>query len=134
MRCGVEGLGSELQRRGIARHAQWGAQGIVFVWSLFSSHILKMLFSMQLSSLTGYQSPPPLKRPLFTSDIAVQTEFMSDLESPGQSYPVKVDSAEDQESTLSARDLASILKWSKDISSDINLPSGKVTPTFEWFF
>ncbi|KAF8349828.1 hypothetical protein F5887DRAFT_942564 [Amanita rubescens] len=107
VRCGVEGLGSELQRRGIARHAQWGAQGIV----------------KHLSSLAGYKSPPPLKRLLFTSDIAVQTESMSDLESPGQSYPVKVDSAEDQESTLSASDLASILKWSKEISSDINLPS-----------
>ena len=31
MRCGVEGLGSELQMRGISRHAKWGAQGIVFV-------------------------------------------------------------------------------------------------------
>lgn len=29
VRCGVEGLGSELQRRGIARHSQWGAKGIV---------------------------------------------------------------------------------------------------------
>lgn len=28
-RCGIEGLGQELQRRGIARQAQWGAQGIV---------------------------------------------------------------------------------------------------------
>ncbi|KAF8746288.1 hypothetical protein AX14_000082 [Amanita brunnescens Koide BX004] len=107
MRCGVEGLGSELQRRGISRHAQWGAQGIV----------------KHLSSVTGYRSPSPLKRPLFTSEIAVQTESTSDLESPGQSYPVKTDSAEDQESTLRASDLASILKWSKEISSDTNLPS-----------
>lgn len=30
-RCGVEGLGSELQCRGISIHAQWGAQGIVYV-------------------------------------------------------------------------------------------------------
>ena len=29
-RCGVEGLGSELQCRGISLHAQWGAQGIVY--------------------------------------------------------------------------------------------------------
>jgi uncharacterized ion transporter superfamily protein YfcC len=29
VRMGVEGLGRELQRRGITRHAQWGAQGIV---------------------------------------------------------------------------------------------------------
>ena len=30
-RCGVQGLGSELQCRGISLHAQWGAQGIVYV-------------------------------------------------------------------------------------------------------
>ncbi|KAK2461712.1 hypothetical protein APHAL10511_006175 [Amanita phalloides] len=107
VRCGVEGLGSELQRRGIARHAQWGAQGIV----------------KNLSSLAGYRSPSPLKKPLFTSDVAVQTESTSGLESPRPSYPVKMISAEDQESTLGASDLASILKWSKEISSDINLPS-----------
>ena len=29
VRCGVEGLGSELQRRGISRQSQWGARGIV---------------------------------------------------------------------------------------------------------
>lgn len=29
-RCGIEGLGSELQCRGISLHAQWGAQGIVY--------------------------------------------------------------------------------------------------------
>jgi len=34
-----------------------------------------------------------------------------------------MDTQDDQESTLSASDLASILKWSKDISSDINLSS-----------
>jgi hypothetical protein len=128
MRCGVEGLGSELQRRGISRHAQWGAQGIVFVGLLRSPHPLNVLFSKHLSSVTGYRSPSPLKRPLFTSEIAVQTESTSDLESPGQSYPVKTDSAEDQESTLRASDLASILKWSKEISSDTNLPSGKAAP------
>jgi hypothetical protein len=31
VRCGVEGLGSELQRRGISRQSQWGAQGIAYV-------------------------------------------------------------------------------------------------------
>lgn len=34
VRCGVEGLGGELQRRGIARHASWGARGIVLVFSV----------------------------------------------------------------------------------------------------
>ncbi len=32
VRCGVEGLGGELQRRGISRHQQWGARGIVCVF------------------------------------------------------------------------------------------------------
>jgi hypothetical protein len=38
---------------------------------------------------------------------------------------IRMDTHDDQESTLSASDLASILKWSKDISSDINLASGE---------
>ena len=38
----------------------------------------------------------------------------------------RVESNDDQESALSAADLGSILKWSKDISSDINLSSGKL--------
>ena len=125
MRCGVEGLGSELQMRGISRHAKWGAQGIVFVGLLRSPRTLNIFFSKYLSSVSGRRPPSPPKRTLFTSDIAIQTESTSDLESSGQSYPVKMDSAEDQESTLRASDLASILKWSKEISRDTNLPSGK---------
>lgn len=31
VRCGVHGLGSELQRRGISCQRQWGARGIVLV-------------------------------------------------------------------------------------------------------
>lgn len=31
IRCGVEGLGGELQRRGISRQSQWGARGIAYV-------------------------------------------------------------------------------------------------------
>lgn len=114
--------------RGISRHAKWGAQGIVFVSLLRSSHSLNILFSKYLSSVAGRRPPSSPKRPLFTSDIAIQTESTSDLESHGQSYPVKIDSAEDQESTLRASDLASILKWSKEISRDTNLPSGKAAP------
>ena len=43
---------------------------------------------------------------------------------PLNMHGVHVASHDDQESTLSASDLAAILKWSKDISSDINLSSG----------
>jgi hypothetical protein len=73
-----------------------------------------------------------MKRPIFSSDTAVQTEKIG--AGIGSQVQVlqsnKMAIHEDQESTLSASDLASILKWSKDISSDINLASGKqVTAT-----
>lgn len=48
IRCGVEGLGSELQRRGISRQAQWGARGIVYVF----------LHSRSSIHLTKVQQPP----------------------------------------------------------------------------
>lgn len=106
IRCGVEGLGSELQRQGIARQSQWGAQGIV----------------NYLTTDAGLKSQHPLKRPLFSSDVGVQTEVIAgEAGSPRHTY--NMDVQDDQESTLSAADLASILKWSKDISSDINLSS-----------
>lgn len=37
LRCGVESLGFELQARGIARHRQWGAYGIVVCNCVFSA-------------------------------------------------------------------------------------------------
>ncbi|KAF8061003.1 hypothetical protein FPV67DRAFT_1673829 [Lyophyllum atratum] len=109
VRCGVEGLGSELQRRAIARHSQWGAQGIV-------NH---------LTSLSGIRSQYPLKRPIFSSDVGVQTESLPHAVSqlPHIHDSHRTETHDDQEATLSASDLASILKWSKDISSDINLSS-----------
>ncbi|GLB36534.1 putative GAF domain containing protein [Lyophyllum shimeji] len=110
VRCRIEGLGGELQRRGIVRHSQWGAQGIV----------------NRLTALSGIRSQCPLKRSLFTSDAAVQTEYLAQavVEESSHLYDShKMDTHDDQESTLSASDLASILKWSKDISSDINLSS-----------
>jgi hypothetical protein len=107
VRCGIEGLGLELQRRGIAKHAQWGAQGIV----------------QHLSSLTGGRTQILSKKPIFSSDVAVQTETAA-LHFDSASYVLnKSEGHDDQEFTLSAADLASILKWSKDISSDINLSS-----------
>ncbi|PCH33241.1 hypothetical protein WOLCODRAFT_21861 [Wolfiporia cocos MD-104 SS10] len=109
VRSGVEGLGSELQRRGIARQAQWGARGIV----------------NYLSTLLDNRAQFAIKRHIFSSDVAVQTDsavMTSSPEGPG-SYERKTEQSEEDEiSTLTASDLASILKWSKDISSDINLP------------
>ncbi|EPS99596.1 hypothetical protein FOMPIDRAFT_1147208 [Fomitopsis schrenkii] len=109
VRVGVEGLGGELQRRGIARQAQWGARGIV----------------NYLSSCVDSRAQYALKRHAFTSDVAVQTDsaiITSDVHSPG-TYERKMHYAEEDDlSSMNASDLASVLKWSKDISSDINLP------------
>ncbi|KAI3615522.1 histidine kinase [Moniliophthora roreri] len=107
VRCGVEGLGSELQRRGISRHSQWGAQGIV-------NH---------LNSVLGTGSQYTLKRPIFTSDVAVQTESTMVHVGASRYDSSKMDTGEEQETSLQASHLAAILKWSKDISSDINLSS-----------
>ncbi|KAH9921391.1 histidine kinase [Fomitopsis serialis] len=106
---GVEGLGGELQRRGIARQAQWGARGIV----------------NYLSSCVDNRAQYVLKRHAYTSDVAVQTDsaiMTSDARAAG-TYERKTDHYEEDDlSSMNASDLASILKWSKDISSDINLP------------
>ncbi|GBE78499.1 histidine kinase [Sparassis crispa] len=110
VRCGVEGLGSELQRRGISRQAQWGARGIV----------------NNLTSLLDTRAQLPLKRHIFSSDVAVQTDSVVMTSNPqmqGIFDNGKSDSTEEEEiSKLTAADLASILKWSKEISSDIHLP------------
>lgn len=81
-----------------------------------------------LTSAVGLLSHYPLKRPIFSSDVGVQTETTVQGRGPSADVyePNKMATQDDQESTLSASDLASILKWSKDISSDINLSSGKV--------
>ncbi|OSD05781.1 histidine kinase [Trametes coccinea BRFM310] len=109
VRCGVEGLGSELQRRGIARQAQWGARGLV----------------AYLSSLLETRSQPvPLKRHIFSADVAVQTDnvVIAAQPTPGPFERTSLEASEEEQiSTLTAADLASILKWSKEISGDINL-------------
>ncbi|KAF8213626.1 hypothetical protein K438DRAFT_1902622 [Mycena galopus ATCC 62051] len=105
VRQGVEGLGSELQRRGISRHSQWGAKGIV-------NH---------LNSLLGSDSQSPPTRAIFFCDAAVQTESMP---MGMQDYTSSSTNVSDRhQSKLSADDLWAILKSSQDISSDINLSS-----------
>ncbi|KAJ7275535.1 histidine kinase [Mycena haematopus] len=105
VRQGVEGLGSELQRRGISRHSHWGAKGIV-------NH---------LNSLLGSDSQSPPTRTIFFCDAAVQTESMA---MGMQDYTTSSTNVSDRhQSKLSADDLWAILKSSQDISSDINLSS-----------
>ncbi|KAI0090021.1 histidine kinase [Irpex rosettiformis] len=113
VRCGVEGLGTELQRRGVARQSQWGARGIV-------NH---------LSSLVAERTSLPFKRHIFASDVAVQTDAVvvtSSSTGTGDedSFMQGNSSASTEEelvTQLSSSDLASILRWSKEISRDINL-------------
>ncbi|KAJ7139584.1 dual-domain HisK/Mak2 protein kinase [Mycena epipterygia] len=109
VRQGVEGLGSELQRRGIYRHSQWGARGIV-------NH---------LNLVLGAQSQGPPTRAIFFCDAAVQTDSMAlgmgSIHSYGSDEEKNI--TERQQSKLSADDLWAILKSSQDISSDINLSS-----------
>ncbi|TFY70056.1 hypothetical protein EVJ58_g22 [Rhodofomes roseus] len=77
-----------------------------------------------LSSCVDSRTQYALKRHAFTSDVAVQTDsaIMTSDTSPS-TYERKMDHFEEDDlSSMNASDLASILKWSKDISSDINLP------------
>ncbi|EKM60729.1 uncharacterized protein PHACADRAFT_155836 [Phanerochaete carnosa HHB-10118-sp] len=113
IRCGVEGLGAELQRRGTSRQSQWGARGI----------------ADYMSTLLDNRSPLSLKRHIFSTDAAVQTDTVMVSTNPPlvddeDIFPqtIKTSSTdEDVINKLTAADLASILKWSREISRDINL-------------
>ncbi|KAJ7151534.1 hypothetical protein C8R46DRAFT_1166444 [Mycena filopes] len=123
VRQGVEGLGSELQRRGISRHSQWGAKGIVYVFSLTHEYPLLIEGNRNhLNSLLGSDSQIPPTRAIFFCDAAVQTDTMS-LGGIQDSSSSSADITDRQQSSLSADDLWAILKSSQDISSDINLSS-----------
>lgn len=87
-----------------------------------------VLPSNYLSSMVGMRSQYPLKRPIFSSDVAVQTESTAIETYQAQAevfVPPKQDNPEEPGNIpLTASDLASILRWSKDISSDMSLSSG----------
>ncbi len=82
--------------------------------------------STYLSSLLETRAQPvPFKRHIFSADVAVQTDSVVIASQPSLQGPYErtsLDSSEEEQiSTLTAADLASILKWSKEISGDINL-------------
>jgi len=62
------GLGTELQRRGIARHTQWGAYGIVVspIMLVASSLIVSQ---NHLARTISASSPLELKRPIFSAEV-----------------------------------------------------------------
>lgn len=86
------------------------------------------LSSHQWTKEMGVESRQP-NRHTSTRDATVQTELPVHFDvQPSRMYEEREDENYDQRemSTLSASDLASVLQWSKDISSDINLSSGKL--------
>lgn len=99
----MQHLGGELQRRGISRHSQWGAQGIV---NYLNSVIIGR--------------PNSKRKTAFTADAAVQTSNALE-DGGGLRYSRGSDSRSENDSNLSANDLDSILKWSSEISSNMNL-------------
>lgn len=83
--------------------------------------------SDHLSSLLETRAQVSFKRHIFSADVAVQTDniLLNGSTSLNGSYePLKSDfsmNEDDEISKLTATDLGAILKWSKEISSDINL-------------
>jgi hypothetical protein len=65
---------------------------------------------------------------VFSSDVSVQTETVAITFHSPTRIDHELNHIDDQESALTAADLAAILKWSKDISSDINLSAGIPSP------
>lgn len=78
-----------------------------------------------MTSIVGTKPQQIFKKSLFTVDAGVQTETSSDgiVDAPQTVKHNRIDPP-GLEPSPSASDLASILKWSTDISSDINLSSG----------
>ena len=88
--------------------------------------MLKADTSNYLDSTVEIRSQPaPLKRHIFSADVAVQTDSVviaSHQSFNGSFERTSLDASEEEQiSSLTAADLASILKWSKEISGDINL-------------
>ncbi|KAL5518690.1 CHK1 [Sanghuangporus vaninii] len=109
IRSGVEGLGVELQSRGISKQSQWGARGVV----------------KYLISITGPSDRKIRRTNVFSSDVGVQTEnVMLSLRQMPYSDDLPDDGYRGEEANrLTSSDLAAILRWSSDIASDINLSS-----------
>jgi hypothetical protein len=62
------GLGTELQRKGIARHTQWGAYGIVVSPVILIASAL-IAPQNQLARTISASAPFELRRPIFSADV-----------------------------------------------------------------
>lgn len=116
IRHGLESLGSELQQRGVTRQTQWGAHGIARSLLRESTHTEARI----------------LKRRIFAAEVAVQTDSIvaTDVESSRARDVMDIEGDDgfgDELGSLSAVDLASIIRWNQAIASDINLSAGDWT-------
>ena len=92
---------------------------------MFNTDINPWLFSNHLTLVIGAASQQSLKRNIFTADVAIQTESVAmGLTAQPLLPDDKIEVLDEDDPQLSASDLSAILKWSKEISSDINLSSG----------
>jgi hypothetical protein len=75
-----------------------------------------------MSNIVGTKPQKSLKRSLFTADVGTQTEVpVGDIAGLSQEQASRAVPRESKKLDLDASDLGSILKWSTDIASDINL-------------
>ena len=126
----MHGLGNELQRRGVSRHRQWGARGIVSVYHIHIRDQEYLSYNFHRASLYSEPNAQLLnfsKKNTVTMDVGCQTDSVM-VGINGQKTmheDTGADTAEEDAATsLPASALASILKWSKDIAADIHLYSG----------
>lgn len=77
----------------------------------------------------------PRKKSIFSADTAVQTEniVMGTTIQPtfaeSDDVVIQEDRSSDATNQLTSSDLSAILKWSSDVSSDMNLFSGRSSTT-----
>ncbi|KAF9243774.1 STKc type histidine kinase [Melanogaster broomeanus] len=110
IRSGVEGLGRELQHRGISKQSQWGALGIV----------------RHLTAAAETQAQRPRRRSVSLVDAGIQTDVYSPTHVLlSQPLSPRVPEAEVEEDMLKLRAsaLMLIIQRSKDISDCISLSS-----------
>lgn len=128
MRQSIDGLGTELQHKGISRQLKWGAKGI-----LCAIFCLVLKTSCDPPQIRDYMTREmgdgpiyPLKRSLFTSEASVQTTLDMSINTDYQGRPANTQLTDDASlSSLSRPELVSIMEWSSEISKNINLFLGK---------
>ena len=84
-----------------------------------------------LSANTRQSEPRILKRNIFTAEVAVQTDSIFPSMQSHDDDAAK--EATDEFDSLTAEDLAAILRWNRAIAGDINLSSGELSSCYKTF-